>query len=239
MCQLGQRQLALGRNKCGQKGEVVAFPRRLQPPVSSSAGLQRSFLGHPLRPALVPSAISFPLLSRGSAGQRAHSFLSWRCHVSSCFNGTLFVAIVVVWIKDSPRSEVTLESLVVVDSAGHWPSWDVICSKGSKHVQATPLPNINEHQTLTTQKERGQIGYTFEMQRMFGAAASPLFSRGWIAFGALHVRPVFGCYWRRSCLGTIVGLDAWVSGEDDIDSVKGRLDRGVGESISEQLKSDW
>lgn len=54
MCQLGQRQLALGRNKCGQKGEVVAFPRRLQPPVSSSAGLQRSFLGHPLRPALVP-----------------------------------------------------------------------------------------------------------------------------------------------------------------------------------------
>lgn len=35
-----------------------------------------------------------------------------------------------------------------------------------------------------------------------------------------------------------MGLDAWVSGEDDIDSVKGRLDRGVGESISEQLKSD-
>ena len=73
---------------------------------------------------------------------------------------------------------------------------------------------------------------------MFGATASPLFSLGWSTFGALRVRPVFGCYWRRSCLGTIVGLDAWVSGEDDIDSVKGRLDRGVGESISEQLKSD-
>lgn len=90
MCQLGQRQLALGRNKYGPEGEVMdvmAFPRRVQPPVSSSAGLQRSFLGHPLRPALVPRQL---LVSVGQAGHRAHS-LSWRCHVASCFNGSLLV----------------------------------------------------------------------------------------------------------------------------------------------------
>lgn len=141
MCQLGQRQLALGRNKCGQKGEVVAFPRRLQPPVSSSAGLQRSFLGHPLRPALVPRQFLF-LFCQEAQLVKGHSFLSWRCHVSSCFNGTLFVAIVVVWIKDSPRSEVTPESLVVVDSAGHWAKLRCDLFEGVKHAQATPLPNI-------------------------------------------------------------------------------------------------
>ncbi len=32
----------------------LALSRRLQPPVSSSAGIQRSFLGHPVWPALVP-----------------------------------------------------------------------------------------------------------------------------------------------------------------------------------------
>ena len=44
----------------------------------------------------------------------------------------------------------TPESLVVVDSAGHWAQLRCDLLEGVKHAQATPLPNINE----TTQQER-------------------------------------------------------------------------------------
>lgn len=47
----------------------------------------------------------------------------------------------------------TPESLVVVDSAGHWAKLRCDLFEGVKHVQATPLPNINE----TTQKERVKL----------------------------------------------------------------------------------
>lgn len=51
----------------------------------------------------------------------------------------------------------TPESLVVVDSAGHWAQLRCDLLEGVKHAQATPLPNINEHQTQTTQKERVEL----------------------------------------------------------------------------------
>ena len=69
----------------------------------------------------------------------------------------------------------TPESLVVVDSAGHWAQLRCDLLEGSQHAQATPL-NINKHQTQTTQKERLKLiklDIPLEMQRMFGATTSP------------------------------------------------------------------